>query len=171
MDAASHYPAIRAEIEPQLRQWLPETIALDTLLLLAVDDEKPDEAGRLLAQVPDTAADDPVFWRYRGWYAARIGDLEQAEQSYRQALELHPLGWQTRAELANVLRLRGRGAEAAAMQSIATKGSELVAETRRLSHAKDVDSALRKRIAEYAISCKSTEIANGILRRQKTSEQ
>lgn len=168
-EAREHYAALRAEIEPQLRDWLPEVIALDTLLLLAVDDENVPEVGRLLALVPDTAAGDPVFWRYRGWYAVRSGDLEQAEQSYREALEIHPLGWQTRAEYANVLRLRARGVDAAAAASVSTKGSELVADIRRLPHAQDIDSVLLKRMANYAISCKATEIANGILRRQKTS--
>jgi len=88
-EAAEGYAQLRSEIVPMLRELGPESIALDTLLMLAMDDGDPQEAGRLLALVPDEAANDPGFWRYRGWYAMRIGDLEQADQAYRQALELH----------------------------------------------------------------------------------
>lgn len=166
-EAIERYAALRSEIVPQLSLQSSESIALDTLFLLAMDDGDTEETGRLLLRVPDSASNDPSFWRYRGWYAMRIGDLEQAEDAYRQALELYPLGWQTRHEFASVLRLRGRGADAAALQSVAAQGSELIAEIRRLPHTQNVSFALLKRIASYAISCNAADIANGILRQQK----
>ena len=168
-ELAARYAALQAEILPQLNQLDSEPIALDTQLLLAMDSGNTEQAGQLLSQVPDSSANDPGFWRYRGWYAMRIGDLEQADEAYRQALELHPLGWQTRTEYASVLRLRGRSTEAAAAQSVAAQGADLVAEIRRLPHAQKIPFELLKRIATYAAACDSLPVANGILRRQQKS--
>ena len=170
-ESAEEYAFLKSEIVPQLRDLGSKSIGLDTLLMLAMDDSDTDEASRLLSLVPDAAANDPCFWRYRGWYAMRTGDLEQAEQAYRQALELHPLAWHTRHEFASVLRLLDRGVEAAAVQAVAAQGSELVVEIHRLTHTQNVNFALLKRIANYSIDCKSSDIANGILRRQQTSLQ
>jgi len=152
---------------PELRELGSDPIALDTLLLLAMDDGNLEEAGRLLSLVPDSAANDPCFWRYRGWYAMSTKDLEDADAAYRRALEIHPLGFQTRNEYSNTVRLMGRAEEAANQQSIARVGSELFLEIRRLPHTKNINSALMKRLATYALDCGATDLANGILRQQR----
>ncbi len=141
------------------------TVVLETLLLLAMDQGDVEEAGRLLALVPESAGDDPAYWRYRGWYALRNGDLDQAEDSYRQALLLHPLGWQARHEYANLLRAKGDARAAARLQSVAGLGTRLIGESRRLDHAQNVTGVWLADMANYATQCAELSVANGILRR------
>jgi Tfp pilus assembly protein PilF len=144
---------------------------LDSLLQLAKDDGDVEEVGRLLTLVPDDATNDPGFWRFRGWYAMQTGDLDQADDAFRQALELNPLGWQTRNEYAGLLRLRGQISEATAMQGISSLGSELALEARRLVHAHDISQELLKKMANFALKCNSPDVANGIVRRQRMPQQ
>jgi tetratricopeptide (TPR) repeat protein len=144
----------------------PSLMVLDTLLLLAVDRGDLAEVARLLELVPDEATDDPVFWKYRGWYAAHVDDAVQAEDSFRQALALHPLAWQTRHELANLLRRLGRADEAAKLHTIASQGTELIGESRRLPHAQKVSNDWLARLAKYAEDCGDYQVVNGIVRRR-----
>lgn len=164
-ETIENYRQVREEVMSAVGDDTSDPVVLDSFLLLAMDSEDVDEAGRLLGLVPDQAADDPVFWRYRGWYATKIRDLAQAGEAYRQALALYPLGWQTRHEYANLLRLSGQVEEAGKVQSISAQGSELANEIRRLPHVRDVPPALLNRIARFARDCGDNEVANGIIRR------
>jgi tetratricopeptide (TPR) repeat protein len=154
-----------AEKEPQ------EPVVLDTLLLLAMDDADVEQAGRLLALISDEATGDPVFWRYRGWYAALNGDSPLAAESYRQALKLHPLAWQSRHEYANLLRLSGETEEAGKVQTLAAQGSALASEIRRLSHVRHASPELLARLARYARDVGDWEVANGIVRRSRSDSR
>lgn len=162
------YQELRAEIAPQLRGLDADPAALDMLLLLCVDDSDVEEAGKLLGRVPDSAVEDPIFWKYRGWYAASIGDLQQADDACRRSLELYPLGWQARNVYANVLRLSGETEAAGRQQKIAADGSDLVLAIRRLPHPRDVTPEQLRRMAQYATDCGAWEIANGLQRRLMT---
>lgn len=142
---------------------------LETLLLLAMDRGDVPEAGRLLALVPVEAGDDPTFWRYRGWYAMRNGDLTQAEDSYREALSLHPEGWQTRHEYANILRAKGDVRSAARYQATAGLGTKLISESRRLEHVQKVSMPWLLEMATYAAKCDDLSTANAIYRRQQSA--
>lgn len=159
------YAQIRRAAASSLEPFESEPAVLETLLLLAVDDALTDEVGRLLQRVPDSAVDDPVFWKYRGWYAAQTGDHRQAEDSYQQALKLHPLGWQTRHEYANLLRLMGKPEEAGRQQLIASNGTAIAAEIRLLPNVEKATAALLTRLAGFARDCGDWDVAHGVVRR------
>ena len=159
------YEEIRSRFLEQFEQLSTNPQVLDTRLLLATDDSDVTAAGHCLERVTDNAAEDPVFWRYRGWYATHTGDLEDAEKSYRRAIELHPLGVQSRAELSGVLRRLGQAEEAGRMQELAFRGTAIVLKTRHLNHLRDGSISLLRTTAEFAGDCGDQEVASGILRR------
>ncbi len=139
---------------------------LEFLILRAVDQGQVEEVGRLLSQVSDESAQDPGFWRHRGWYAQQTGDVAEAERSYQEAIRLHPLGYQTRHAYAQLLRSQGRTAEAGKQQVLAARGTALVDEIRKLPHLKDAPHALLREIARLAGDCGAWSVSNGIHRHQ-----
>jgi tetratricopeptide (TPR) repeat protein len=164
------FQIVRREIGAAFERSTTDPVVLDTLLLLAVDSGDVDEVGRLLALVPETAGDDPVFWRYRGWYATRNGNYESAADSYLQALKLHPLGWQTRHEYSTALRLDGKVQAAGKQQAVSALGSELSNDIRRLPYIRTAPPGLMQRLAGFARECGAWELANGIIRRQQIGD-
>jgi predicted Zn-dependent protease len=171
LELREKYDRIRSDFVASHHTAPTELIVLDTLLLLAVDQGDIEEVARLLELVPEEAASDPVFWKYRGWYATRVDDANQAEDSYRHALMLHPLAWQTRHELANLLRGKGQADEAAKLHSIAGQGTALISDSRRLAHAQKISNDWLARLAKYATECGDFPVVNGIVRRRKTISQ
>ncbi|MBS0263223.1 MAG: hypothetical protein JSS02_14865 [Planctomycetes bacterium] len=161
---------VRQEFADAIDLTRPDPLELDLLLLLAMGDNDQAAAGKLLALVPESAVDDPVFWRYRGWYSTQAGDFAGAIQSYREALRIHPLAWQSRSEMSTALRLAGDVQEAGKEQTIAGLGSDLHVDLRRLSHAKSASAQLLARLAKFAKEAGDFKIANGILRRRQIAE-
>lgn len=150
----------------QLHNELPQSSPLlDVLLQAAIEEGDMNSAEDLLASVNAESIVDPVLWLWLGKYSRLAGDMETAEQALRQAIKLHPLGWQSRNELALVCRATDRLPEAAELQKIAAVGVKLAEEIRRLPHVSEVSRGLLNQIAEYAIQCGDWEIANGIFRR------
>lgn len=121
-----------------------------------------EQVGRLLEQVPDEAADDSVFWRYRGWYHAAFSEFEQSEQAYRRAIELFPLDWHVWHELAGVLRRTGDLKVAEEMEKLALAGKQLRKELLQLPDAQAVPPSLLERIGLYAKSCGDRQVAEAI---------
>jgi tetratricopeptide (TPR) repeat protein len=148
----------------------PDPLYLDIQLLLAMDENDIDGAAKLLSLVPESAAADPVFWRYRGWYATQTGNLESACDSYNVALGLYPLAWRTRSEYATALRLRGQITEAGKQGAISGLASDLHADMRRMSHAKSVSTPMLSQIARLAKESGDWTIANAIIRRRQVAE-
>ena len=139
---------------------------LEFHLFMATDGGQVDEVAQQLALVPDDSVDDPVFWKYRGWYATQTSNLEDAERSYQEAIRLNPLGCQTRHEYAQLLRTLGRASEAAPQQALAARGTALVVEARQLKHLRDAPPRLLQGISQYAADCGDWQSANGIHRHQ-----
>jgi len=140
-------------------------VLLGYLLISAQDRGDVREVGELLSQVPDAAADDPLFWRLRGWYAVQSGEMEQAEKAYLEALRLHPLSWLTRNEMSILRRLRGENQEAARMQRLAAEGNRLLNEIRRSGRVRQTDRKFLQSVAKYAQDCGELSLANAIHRR------
>lgn len=153
----------------QVRQMLMEVPGsprlLDVLLQDAVENGNLDAAEKLLSDVSDSSLQDPMIWYWMGAFHRQTGDLAEAERALLQALQIHPLGWKVRAELAQVLRATGRIEEAATQQALAAEGIRLTAEIRRLAHVSNASREFLLEIAEYAVECKDWNVANGIFRR------
>ncbi len=146
-----------------------EPVLLEFLMTMAMDAGDVGRIGELLSLVPDSAADDPVFWLWRGRYALLTLDLEEAESSLTRAIEIHPLAWQARNEYAALLRTTGRSQEAGRLQKLAAQGTKIAGEIRRLSHANDVQQPLLDEIAEFANACEAWSIAHAVYRRRQPS--
>ncbi len=153
----------------QVRQMLTEvpgsTCLLDVLLQDALENGNLDAAEKLLSDVSDSSLQDPMIWYWLGAFHRQAGDQAEAERALQQALQIHPLGWKARAELAQVLRATGRIEQAATQQALAAEGIRLTAEIRRLAHVSDASREFLLEIAEYAVECEDWQAANGIFRR------
>jgi len=161
----AEHDAARDRLRLALRGAPGDPCLLAPLLISAQDRADVAAVGELLSQVPDSAADDPLFWRIRGWYSMQTGELEQARQAYQEALRIHPLSWSTRNELSNLLRLQGKSQEAAKEQRLAAEGTRLVNEIRRSGHTRQTDRKFLDAVAKYAQECGELTAANAILRR------
>lgn len=138
---------------------------LDYLVSRAISDGQVDRCAELLAGVPDSSASDPVFWRYRGWYHVQQQELPEAEAAYRKALQLHPLSWRARHELAGVWRLQQRTQAATGMQALAAQGTAIYDAVRNLHKMRDMDEDLLRQISAYADACEDWPVAAGLHRR------
>ncbi|MEO1999077.1 MAG: hypothetical protein ABGZ17_27845, partial [Planctomycetaceae bacterium] len=87
-----------------LEQYPHNPALLRYFLHRAVGQGDVRQVGQLLSQVLDEQSEDSIFWRYRGWYHNAHDELDQAEDAYRRSNALYPLDWQTKHELAAVLR-------------------------------------------------------------------
>ncbi len=170
-DTAAEYAAAQAQLAELLVADPANPAYLEMSMLEAQDNSEVDRLGELLAQVPETHAKDPVFWRYRGWYLSAVGDPEASEQAYRRALELNPLSWQTRSEYASLLRLQQRTREVNAMQRLAADGQQISLAIRHLKHVREVDQDQMRLLAEYAAECSDWQVANGLYRRLPPSNR
>lgn len=148
------------------RERFPENrAALWFFLSRAARDSRVDDVGQLLAQVPESAGDEAVFWRYRGWFSAQRSDIEQAEQAYRTAAELTPLDASIWHELADVLRRQGKLTEADTMQEVAAVGRQLRLELQKQKDAAAVTDEQLNRIRVYAEACGDRRVGTALRRR------
>ncbi|MBX3444036.1 MAG: tetratricopeptide repeat protein [Planctomyces sp.] len=163
------YRRVRDEARPVLEASAEDSAALEALLLLGVEEENLEDVERWLSQVGAEAAQNPVVWRVRGWYAARQGDYDQALEAYERAISINPLSVQSRSEYAGLLRVLNRGEEAGQAQVLSARGQELISEARRLPHVQEASADLLLRLANYLRDCGELSASNGILRRLQTS--
>lgn len=124
------------------------------------------QVGALLARVDDQDTDDPTFWRYRAWYAFRVGNLLEAESSYHEVIRLNPMSIKARHEFAQFLRSQGKTKEASQQQTLADRGTTLVAQVQKLTHLRDATPQLLSQIAQFASDCGDWETSNGIYKHQ-----
>ncbi len=144
----------------------PENAALlEHMMSLAVDAGDTATMADLLRRVPKDQGGEYMFWRYRGWYHAARGELDEAERAYRQSLSLHPLSWRTRFEYAGLLRRLERKSEVAEWENLALQGKAIQIDVSMLASMRDVPNALLQRIAEYAEACGDRNVADGLHRR------
>jgi tetratricopeptide (TPR) repeat protein len=92
---------------------------------------RTEQVVRLLQSAPAEAMQDSRFWRYRGWLLQQAEDHEQAVEALETSIEIDRFSWRSRWELASLLRLLGRLAEAEQVQDVAIKGKDLQEELYR----------------------------------------
>lgn len=147
------------------------------LEVLAFHIERAIEAGdpmrveELLAGVPDEAARDGRFWRYRGWLDSIMGNLADSETAYRQAIKLSPYDWRARHELAGVLRRLNRAEEAAPLAEIATFGKRLEQRLFELENPSMVSGELLEVIRGYAEAVGDQRVVDALEYRFRSPSQ
>ena len=160
---------LRQEAEAELSERLQEDPSspaiLEHLLLIADERSDVDVMAKLLQAVPDDAADDPVFWRYRGNYHALAGEHQKAADAYSQSLRLFPLSWRTRQGLAESERAAGRQTSATRNQKLAVQGRELEGDIKELKSMQEANEDLLREMLDFAESSEAWDIARGLHRR------
>ena len=149
------------------RQFPGNTVVLWYFLKSAVRRSDIEETGNLLSKISPDAGDESVFWKYRGWYHAQVGEIEEAEAAYVKAASLTPLDSQVWHELADVLRRRGRLTEAESAQNIAATGRQLRLELQKLKDAATVSDIQLDKIRRYAETCGDRAVSDALRRRLK----
>lgn len=138
---------------------------LNYFLWQAMTNGEVRRVAELLEQVPDSAAGDGRFWRYKGWLLTTQNKFRQAEEAYRKALECHPFDYPTHHQLAHLLRKMGRESEVAFVQSLGERGNELRRELLQLPNARAVTDEQLVRIAQYIEDCGDQKVADALKRR------
>jgi tetratricopeptide (TPR) repeat protein len=164
--AAQAYTDVLAELDLLDEECRKFTSYLEFRMLNASDDGDVAEMGRWLSLVTDSMATDPVFWYYKGWYASRQARIDEAEESYREALRLHPLSRKARHDWSQLLRNQGDTSQAGRVAALAAQGTSIVLEVRRLPHFREAPPQMLRAIAAWATDCSDFEVAQGIHRHQ-----
>ncbi|GIW94116.1 MAG: hypothetical protein KatS3mg110_2157 [Pirellulaceae bacterium] len=138
---------------------------LNYFLWQAMTNGEIQRVAELLKQVPDSAAGDGRFWRYKGWLLSAQKKFREAEQAYRKALECHPFDYPSHHQLAQVLRHLGRESEVAYIQNLGERGNELRRELLQLPNARAVTDEQLARIAAYIEDCGDQPVADALKRR------
>lgn len=117
-------PGARAAFEEHLRRVPNEADSVFGLGVIALDEDRLDDAERLLGRAIAMQAEAPRAQRDVAKAHARMADvhlrrdnLAEARQSLRRALELYPDHYEAWAKLARVLERQGLSEEAAAARA------------------------------------------------------
>lgn len=124
-----------------------------------------DEVLRLLKNAPAAAENDNRFWRFKGWVHYAKGEFEKAEQSYRTALKMHPMDWQTLNRLSEVLRARQETTEIDRIQGIVKRIQDLRSEIREIQVVEESPLSVLSSLASLARDCGDDFIADSLQRR------
>ncbi len=155
----------RAGIEELHARFPNNSALLGFLLSKNIEEGNVDRVEGLLKLISFEAEDDYLLWTYRGWFQTLRRELDAAEISFRRALELHPLSWQTRHEYAVLFRKKQRLDLAEEMGNLAMEGREIRKELLALPNAREIPDEILKRIAKYADKCGDTDVATALHRR------
>ncbi len=120
---------------------------------------------KLLAQSSVEAESDHRFWRFKGWVHAQRNQVADAENSYRQAIKLHPLDWTTRHMLAELLQQQQRIEEVKALRELVARANELRRELQHAPNARQIAPESVARLADYAADCGDTQMSDALRRR------
>lgn len=125
----------------------------------------------LMSKAPVESESDNRFWRIKGWIHARRGEPQEAESSYRKAIELHPLDWGTRSLLAQLLQQEQRLEEASQLRELVEQANKLRRDIEVLPSADQLTIVIVQGLADYAGACGDQLYADCLSRRlrQQTS--
>ncbi len=137
-------------------------------LNLAVTNGEVAEAERLLSYFPDNATADSRYWRFKGWIHAAKDEVDEAEAAYKESLNVYPLSWTVRHELADVLRRQKNFQQVSKMQELALLGKDLRRELLEMPDARSVTKATLTRIRDYSQLCGDDFVAGALTRRLQT---
>lgn len=124
-----------------------------------------DGVTTLLSQAPDTATQDSRFWHIKGWLHESNNELEEAATTYRRALELHALDWNTMNRLAVVERRRQNIDEVQRLTERVEQAKNLRQQLRQLPAVELVTPAILLDLATLARECGDQEIGPALERR------
>ncbi|MBC7968011.1 MAG: hypothetical protein H7Z17_19045 [Fuerstia sp.] len=161
----AEHKRLQAEVAENLSRFPMELSLLEFTMTIAMDRGDMDAIGDLLASAPESAGEDLAFWLWRGRYAIHTKDFEDAEKSLLRVIELAPLAWQARNDLAQVHRFTNRPESAGSFQKLAVEGARLAEVVRLKAHIRDVSSATLTEIGKYASDCGDWQVADGVYRR------
>ena len=122
-------------------------------------------AVNLLAQATVEAENDHRFWRFKGWVHAERNQWDEAEGSYRHALQLHPMDWSTRHLLAELLQKQQRFDEVKVQRELVSRANELRRTLQAIPNARHVSQEVMSRLADYASDCGDTQISETLRKR------
>ncbi len=121
-----------------------------------------DAVAELLSSAPAAAELDGRFWRHKGWYHGVVNELEQAEAAYRESLKWDPYDWQSRHELAGILRRRQHLDEVDELTELALEGKQIQQALLALPSTAEVTVDLASRIADFAAAIDDGLVAERI---------
>jgi tetratricopeptide (TPR) repeat protein len=128
-----------------------------------------DGAATLLSQVPDSATQDSRFWHVKGRLQESNNELDEAAATYRHALKLHALDWNTMNRLAIVERRRQNIDEVQRLTKCVERATELRRQLRQLPAVELVTPAILLELATLARECDDQEIRPALERRLASS--
>ncbi len=124
-----------------------------------------DGTAALLSQAPATATPDSRFWHIKGWLHESNNELDEAAATYRRALELHALDWNTMNRLAIVERRRQNINDVQRLTKRFEQAKELRRQLRQLPAVELVTPAILLELATLARESGDQEIGPSLERR------
>jgi len=161
-EKADRLSRIRAEIESLSGEHPAHEVLLADQLFWAARDDDVGRVGELLNTVTADGWKNSLFWRYRGWFHHRNGELAEAHAAYSKARDIFPLDWQTWQGLAEVQRMQGNLDDAERSQQIALEGKELRRHLLQLPDVSNIDLDTLHRIGLYADHCGDRQVSDAI---------
>jgi tetratricopeptide (TPR) repeat protein len=119
-------------------------------------------AGEILKNSPDAAAQDSRFWRFKGWLHEANHELEAAVAAYRQALELHPMDWNTINRLAIVERLAKNPVEVKRLSELLDRANEARKNLRKQKAIEIAAPQVFEELLALFRDCGETDIAHAL---------
>lgn len=110
-------------------------------------------AARVLGQARQDAESDSRFWRYKAMILESQKQIENAIAAARKSIELNPVDWRGRMQLAALHRLTAASEEAGRESQIALMGKELERELLQLPSARAWSPGLPERTLKYLKMC------------------
>jgi tetratricopeptide (TPR) repeat protein len=171
MDDRENAEAIRraiAEKSPVMEKLLEKYPHNTELLAYSIRQlmQKGDVSSvvRLLGMATVEAEDDHRFWRFKGWAHAEQNQIDEAEKAYRRAIELHPLDWNTRHMLAEILQKKQQYDEVKTLRGLVSRANDLRRALQVTSNEGQVSAATLMELASYASDCGERQLAKSLRR-------
>lgn len=139
--------------------------------LLAYSIQKMIELGDVtgvvnsLARATEESEADARFWRFKGWVHAQRSEMDEAEASYRRAIQLNPLDWVTRHMLADVLQQAQRFDEVKALRELTVRGRTLRNALRSAPNARGISRELLLELADFSANCGDQQTSAALRKR------
>lgn len=122
-------------------------------------------AASLLSQAPEAAQHDSRFWLIQGWLHESQNELDEAAKSYRKALKLRALDWNSMNRLAVVERRRQNLDEVQRLTKLVERAHAIRKQLRQLPAIEMVTPTILRDLATLARDCGDQEIAPALERR------
>ncbi|HEY0984294.1 tetratricopeptide repeat protein [Schlesneria sp.] len=164
LEEAENYAHIPEATE--LLQRYPHNLELLAYFInLAIEDGNIDEVSRLLASVPQEAADgDARIWRARAWKADVENDFESALELALRAYAIDPYWWKVHFQIHDICRRLGKAEESQRffkLYEVSVPLSKMIMEMNRSSEAFD-DFQFRTSLMTLAELIEDAEVVTAL---------